>query len=78
VPRKRLSGHIAVVAGPHAAPAQLPRATAVPPQTLLDLGSGGGNNALLTAAGFQPKLIPFDHSDLEPGSYELFAASRPV
>jgi len=31
---------------------------------------------LLTEAGFMPKIVPFDHSELEPGSCELFAASR--
>ncbi len=32
---------------------------------------------LLTDAGFQPRGIPVDHSALEPGSYEVFAARRP-
>jgi SAM-dependent methyltransferase len=30
----------------------------------------------LTAAGFEARVVPFDHSDLEPGSYELFAGRR--
>jgi hypothetical protein len=33
--------------------------------------------ALLTEAGFRPTVVPFDHSELEPGEYELFACSRP-
>ena len=32
---------------------------------------------LMTDAGFQPRGIPVDHSALEPGSYEVFAARRP-
>jgi SAM-dependent methyltransferase len=32
---------------------------------------------LLTAAGFQPRVVPFDHSELEPGSYEVFVCTRP-
>lgn len=32
---------------------------------------------LLSEAGFTPKLIMFDHSELEPGSYEIFAGSKP-
>ncbi len=32
---------------------------------------------LLTAAGFVPRVLPFDHSELEPGVYELFVAARP-
>ena len=31
---------------------------------------------LLTEAGFEPRVIPFDHSELEPGSYELFVCVR--
>ena len=31
---------------------------------------------LLRAAGFEPRVIPFDHSELEPGSYELFVCVR--
>ena len=32
---------------------------------------------LLTAVGFTPSIVPFDHSELEPGSYELFLAPKP-
>jgi hypothetical protein len=32
---------------------------------------------LLSEAGFTPKAVPFNHSDLEPGSYELFLGSKP-
>ena len=32
---------------------------------------------LLGGAGFHPKSVPFDHSELEPGSYELFVAVKP-
>jgi hypothetical protein len=32
---------------------------------------------LLAEAGFEPRVVPFDHSELEPGSYELFLATRP-
>jgi SAM-dependent methyltransferase len=32
---------------------------------------------LLSDVGFQPKVVPFDHSELEPGSYEVFVCSRP-
>jgi SAM-dependent methyltransferase len=32
---------------------------------------------LLSDAGFQPKTVPFDHSELEPGSYEVFVGARP-
>lgn len=31
---------------------------------------------LLREAGFEPKVVPFDHSDLEPGSYELFVCVK--
>lgn len=31
---------------------------------------------LLRAGGFEPRVIPFDHSELEPGSYELFVCVR--
>jgi len=30
----------------------------------------------LTDAGFEPKVVPFDHSELESGKYELFVARR--
>ena len=32
---------------------------------------------LLADAGFQPKVVPFDHSELEPGTYEIFVGRRP-
>jgi SAM-dependent methyltransferase len=32
---------------------------------------------LLREAGFEPSVLPFDHSELEPGSYELFVARKP-
>jgi hypothetical protein len=31
---------------------------------------------LLSEAGFQPKMVPFDHSDLESGSYEIFVCQK--
>jgi len=31
-----------------------------------------------TDAGFDPKVVPFDHSDLDPGSYELFVCTKGV
>ncbi len=33
---------------------------------------------LLTEAGFQPSVVPFDHSELEPGSYRLFLGRKPA
>jgi hypothetical protein len=33
--------------------------------------------AILQDAGFDARILPFDHSELEPGSYELFVARRP-
>lgn len=33
---------------------------------------------LLTEAGFEPRTIPFDHSELEPGTYEIFVATKPL
>jgi len=33
---------------------------------------------LLTDAGFQPKAVPFEHSELEPGAYEIFVGRRPT
>jgi SAM-dependent methyltransferase len=33
---------------------------------------------LLSAAGFQARSIPFEHSDLEPGSHEVFIAKKPA
>jgi hypothetical protein len=32
---------------------------------------------LLAEAGFEPRAVPFDHSELEPGTYEVFVARRP-
>ena len=43
------------------------------PRTLLELGSGGGNDASHLKEHF-----PFEHSELEPGGYELFVARRPA
>lgn len=31
---------------------------------------------LLREGGFDPEIVPFDHSELEPGSYQLFLARR--
>jgi SAM-dependent methyltransferase len=33
---------------------------------------------LLRAASFEPRIVLFDHSELEPGSYELFVCRREV
>ena len=32
---------------------------------------------LLSGAGFQPRAVPFEHSELEPGTYEVFVARKP-
>jgi hypothetical protein len=32
---------------------------------------------LLSEAGFQAHVVPFEHSELEPGSHEVFVAKRP-
>lgn len=32
---------------------------------------------ILSEAGFRPKIVPFDHSELEPGSYEIFVCQKP-
>lgn len=32
---------------------------------------------LLSQAGFQPAVVPIEHSELEPGSHEAFVAKRP-
>jgi SAM-dependent methyltransferase len=32
----------------------------------------------LSEAGFGPQVVPFDHSELEPGSYEVFVGSKPA
>jgi len=34
--------------------------------------------SLLTEVGFEPRVVPFEHSELEPGSHEIFAATRPA
>lgn len=31
---------------------------------------------LLDDVGFDPKVVPFDHSELEPGRYEIFVGTR--
>ena len=31
----------------------------------------------LKSAGFEPAVVPLDHSELEPGQYEVFVARRP-
>jgi hypothetical protein len=31
----------------------------------------------LSAAGFEARSVPFEHSDLEPGSHEVFVAAKP-
>jgi len=31
---------------------------------------------LLTDAGFRPTVVPFDHSELDPGSYEIFVGRK--
>ena len=33
---------------------------------------------LLKEAGFEPRVVPFDHSELEPGTYEVFVATKPA
>ncbi len=33
---------------------------------------------LLAETGFEPRAVPFDHSELEPGSYEVFVARKPA
>lgn len=32
---------------------------------------------ILTEVGFEPRSVPFDHSELEPGTYELFLGVKP-
>jgi len=32
---------------------------------------------LLSEAGFEARIVPFEHSELEPGSHEVFVAERP-
>lgn len=31
---------------------------------------------LLSEAGFEPRVVPFEHSELEPGSHEVFVGKR--
>jgi trans-aconitate methyltransferase len=31
----------------------------------------------LQDAGFEPAIVPFDHSEIEPGTYELFVCRKP-
>jgi len=33
---------------------------------------------LLADVGFSARAVPFDHSELEPGTYEVFLATRPL
>ena len=33
---------------------------------------------LLTNAGFQPRALPLEHSDVEPGLHEVFVANKPL
>jgi SAM-dependent methyltransferase len=33
---------------------------------------------LLSEAGFEPHVVPFEHSELEPGSHEVFIAKKPA
>lgn len=33
---------------------------------------------ILADVGFWPQMVPFDHSELEPGTYELFVAVKPA
>ncbi len=32
---------------------------------------------ILADVGFEARVVPFDHSELEPGSYELFIGRKP-
>lgn len=32
---------------------------------------------LLSGIGFEPRMVPFDHSELDPGTYEVFVAKKP-
>ena len=32
---------------------------------------------LFREGGFEPRVIPFDHSELQPGAYELFVCAKP-
>ena len=31
---------------------------------------------LLALVGFEARVVPFDHSELEPGKYEIFVATK--
>ena len=33
---------------------------------------------LTAAAGFEPTVVPIEHSELEPGTYEIFACRKPA
>jgi hypothetical protein len=33
---------------------------------------------LLSGAGFRPTAVRFDHSELDPGSYEVFVCTKPL
>ena len=33
---------------------------------------------LLREGGFEPSVVPFDHSELEPGTYEVFVCVKPA
>ncbi len=33
---------------------------------------------LFSHVGFQARVVPFEHSELEPGSHEVFVATRPA
>jgi hypothetical protein len=33
---------------------------------------------LLSEAGVEAQAVPFEHSELEPGSHEVLVATRPV
>jgi hypothetical protein len=33
---------------------------------------------MLSEAGFRPSALPFDHSELEPGTYEVFIGRKPA
>lgn len=32
---------------------------------------------IIRSAGFEPRVVPFEHSELEPGSHELFVGMKP-
>jgi hypothetical protein len=33
---------------------------------------------LLSDAGFEPRAVPLEHSELTPGSHEVFVATKPA